>query len=197
VLDLGTGDGRFVLAVAAACPSLLAIGVDADAASMAEASQRAARAVRKGGVPNALFVAAAAESLPAELNGTVASLTVHFPWGSLLRGLLSADHSILSGIRRVIRPGATMTVLLSVTERDHVTGTDSFDGGEIERIRCGYAAHGLILTECRPATPDDLAATHSTWAKRLGAGSRRPAWLLRFRVCSSPAVHHEPAENSR
>lgn len=22
--------------------------------------------------------------------------------------------------------------------------------------------------------------SHSTWAKRLGAGSRRPAWLVRF-----------------
>jgi 16S rRNA (adenine(1408)-N(1))-methyltransferase len=179
VVDLGTGDGRFVVAAAAACPDRLMIGVDADAASMAEASGRAARR----GPSNALFVVAAAESLPAELNGIAAALTVYFPWGSLLRGLLGADPAILTGIARLTRPGADITLLLSVTERDHVAGMDTFDGSAIDQLACRYAAYGLVLTEGRPATAADVAATHSTWAKRLGAGVRRPAWLLRFRRC--------------
>jgi 16S rRNA (adenine(1408)-N(1))-methyltransferase len=83
----------------------------------------------------------------------------------------------------VTRPGAAVTLLLSVTERDHVAGMDAFDGDAIERIGRCYAAYGLALTEGRPATAEDLAATHSTWARRLGAGVRRPAWLLRFRRC--------------
>ena len=184
-MDLGTGDGRFVLATAAARPDVLVIGVDADAASMAEASRRATRAVRRGGVANALFVAAAAESLPAELDGLAKSLTVHFPWGSLLRGLLRADPAILAGIARVTRPGAAVTLLLSVTERDHVAGIDTFDGVAIERIGRCYAAYGLALAEGRPTTAEDLDAAHSTWARRLGAGTHRPAWLLRFRRCES------------
>jgi 16S rRNA (adenine(1408)-N(1))-methyltransferase len=164
---------------------------------MAEASHRAARGVRKGGLANALFVAAAAETLPAELDGVACSLTVHFPWGSLLRGLLCADPAILSGITRVTRPGATVTLLLSVTERDHVNGLDAFDQDAVERIRCGYAAYGLMLAECRPAVAEDLAATHSTWAKRLGAGSRRPAWLLRFRICGLPPKECKPGHRCK
>ena len=183
VVDLGTGDGRFVLATAAARPDVLAIGVDADVASMAEASRRATRGVRRGSLANALFVAAAAESLPAELDGIATALTVHFPWGSLLRGLLCADPAILAGITRMTRPGAAVTLLLSVTERDHVAGMDAFDGDVIERIGRCYVAYGLALAEGRPATAEDLAATHSTWAKRIGAGARRPAWLVRFRRC--------------
>jgi 16S rRNA (adenine(1408)-N(1))-methyltransferase len=60
-LDLGTGDGRHVLAAAARRPDVLAIGVDANAAGMAEASRRASR---RGALPNALFAVAAAEHPP-------------------------------------------------------------------------------------------------------------------------------------
>jgi 16S rRNA (adenine(1408)-N(1))-methyltransferase len=60
-LDLGTGDGRHVLAAARARPDTLVIGVDANAAGMAEASRRAAR---RGALPNALFAVVAAEHPP-------------------------------------------------------------------------------------------------------------------------------------
>jgi tRNA G46 methylase TrmB len=58
---LGTGDGRRVLAAAAESSDVLAIGVDANATGMAESSRRAAR---RGALPNALFVVAAAEHPP-------------------------------------------------------------------------------------------------------------------------------------
>ena len=63
-IDLGTGDGRYVLAAAAAQPDRLVIGVDANAQSMATASRRASAKPARGGLPNALFVVAAVEALP-------------------------------------------------------------------------------------------------------------------------------------
>jgi 16S rRNA (adenine(1408)-N(1))-methyltransferase len=60
-IDLGTGDGRRVLRAAAAQPETLTIGVDANAAGMADASRRAAR---RGALPNTLFAVAAAEHPP-------------------------------------------------------------------------------------------------------------------------------------
>ena len=50
-----------MLAAAAAEPATLVIGVDANAAGMAESSRRAARG---GALPNALFAVAAAEHPP-------------------------------------------------------------------------------------------------------------------------------------
>jgi hypothetical protein len=76
------------------------IGIDANAASMADASRRAARPVKRGGLPNALFVVAAAENLPSELGGWAEAVTVHFPWGSLLRGLLAGPHGSRRGAPR-------------------------------------------------------------------------------------------------
>ena len=148
---------------------------------MTEASRRAAKSAKRGGLPNALFVVAAAESLPHELDGLAHSVTIHFPWGSFLRGLLSANAAVLGGLARVTRPDAAITALLSVTTRDHIDGLDSLDAGTFERLAADYAAHGLMLTEARPATADDLAQSHSSWAKRLGAGASRPTWLVRFR----------------
>ena len=79
-VDLGTGDGRAVLAAAAARPDTLVIGVDASASGMQAASRRAAR---RGALPNALFAMAAAERPP--LTGFADEITVNFPWASLLR----------------------------------------------------------------------------------------------------------------
>ena len=60
-IDLGTGDGRYVLRAAAEQPNTLVIGLDASAAAMAAASRKAAR---RGALPNALFTVAAAEHPP-------------------------------------------------------------------------------------------------------------------------------------
>lgn len=50
-----------MLAAAAARPDTLVVGVDANAAGMAEASRRAAR---RDALPNAMFAVAAAERPP-------------------------------------------------------------------------------------------------------------------------------------
>jgi 16S rRNA (adenine(1408)-N(1))-methyltransferase len=78
-VDIGTGDGRYVLATARREPDRLVVGIDANADVMANASRRAAGSPKRGGLPNALFVVAAAEALPAELHGTADVLTAHFP----------------------------------------------------------------------------------------------------------------------
>jgi 16S rRNA (adenine(1408)-N(1))-methyltransferase len=191
-VDLGTGDGRSVLATATREPDTLAIGIDADAASMAEASRKAMRAAKRGCLPRALFVVAAAEALPVELDARADLLAVQFPWGSLLRGLLDGDPAIVSGIARVAKPGAVVTLLLSVTDRDRIGGRTSLDDATFAPLESRYAAHGLLVREARPATAEQLARSHSTWAKRLGAGSNRPVWYARFVRTACPSIGSVP-----
>lgn len=163
-LDLGTGDGRSVLAAAAARPETLVIGVDASAAAMATSSRRAAR---RGALPNALFAVAAAEDPP--LSGLADEITVNFPWASLLRGVLGRDEAVLAGIARFAAPGASITALVSVVPRDGVPGVP-----EEDELAGAYARHGLDLVSARPATTAEVAASGSSWAKRLRAGAARP-----------------------
>jgi 16S rRNA (adenine(1408)-N(1))-methyltransferase len=142
---------------------------------MVEASRRAARPAKKGGLPNALFVRSSAEALPCELDGRLDEVRVHLPWGSLLRGLVGPEGSVLGGLARLARPDAELTALVSVTPRDASAGFSTLDETWCGRTEAAYAAHGWRIVEWRPATPADVAATRSTWAKRLGP---RPIWLL-------------------
>jgi 16S rRNA (adenine(1408)-N(1))-methyltransferase len=116
--------------------------------------------------------------VPPELDGLADRVTVHFPWGSLLRGLMAADPAVMAGLARVMRPGATLSMLVSSTDRDHGAGVGPIGERVLAALASGYAHHGLAVTRVRPATPADVAAARSTWGKRLGAGTRRPAWLL-------------------
>lgn len=173
-----------MLASAAAQPDRLVVGVDASAAAMAAASRRAGATPRRGGLPNALFVVAAAEALPRELDGVADLVTVHFPWGSLLRGLLGADPATMTGLTRVMRPGATVSMLLSATVRDRGAGVAPIQEATFHAVAGAYGRYGLVITQARPATAADVAAARSTWGKRLGAGVQRPVWLLRARFAS-------------
>jgi 16S rRNA (adenine(1408)-N(1))-methyltransferase len=179
VVDLGTGDGRAVLARAAAEPSALVVGVDAAAAAMAEPSRRADRR----GPSNALFLAAGAESLPrSPLAGVADLVTVTFPWGSLLRGLLGLDHDALRGMAALTRPGGRAVALLSVVPADGIGGLATIDTTHVPRIGDAWAAAGLTVDSLRPATAADIAAAHSSWARRLLVQGRRttsrPVWRI-------------------
>src|SRR5262249_32624428 len=121
-IDVGTGNGRAVLETAAAVPTGLAIGIDANAASMAEVSRRASRPAVKGGRPNALFLVAAAEAMPDELHGIADLVTVLFPWASLLRGCLGRDAAVAAGVASLLRPGGILELLLAPAERDRLDG---------------------------------------------------------------------------
>jgi len=176
VADIGTGDGRAVLARAAAEPISLVLGVDAVAAAMAEASRRAARR----GPANAMFLAVGAETLAETmLAGRVNLVTVGFPWGSLLRGVLGLDAQALSGLAALVAPGGGIEVLASVVPTDGVDGIATLDAGREPAICQAWAREGLDLVSMRPATAAEIAASRSSWARRLRSdGASRLVWRL-------------------
>ena len=102
-IDIGTGDGRFVRQMAAAAPEWLVIGLDA--------CREQLRGGRRGGPPNQLLVAANALAMPAELGGMARRLSVNFPWGSLLAGLVEGDRRLLGGLAALARPEALLELI--------------------------------------------------------------------------------------
>ena len=176
IVDIGTGDGRAVLARARAEPSALVVGVDAAAAAMAESSRRAARR----GPANTIFLAAGAEALgETELANGADLVTVTFPWGSLLRGVLGLDEAALAGVAALVAPGGRVEVLASVIPSDGVEGIASLGATCEPEIRHAWAGIGMELLSMRPATPAEIAASGSSWARRLDATrAARPVWRL-------------------
>ena len=153
------------------------VGIDPVAATMAEASRRAAGPVRKGGLPNARFVVAAAESLPCGLEGLADLVTVTLPWGSLLRGALALDPAAARGIASLVAPAGRVEMLVAPAARDGLAAEVDVEARLAGALDDDWCALGLELVDARPATGAEIAATRSTWARRLALarGSRRTA----------------------
>ena len=180
-MDVGAGDGRAVVRRAAQSPHTLVIGIDASHPPLIATSRRASRPASKGGLPNALFVLASAEAPPFELIGAAEVVTVTFPWGSLLRGVLGLDRAVVEGLAALVTPGGSLQALFSVEERDRTAvGAAGVSGAEA-CMREAFVTAGMRLVESREASQADVEASNSSWARRLRVGRERRAWLVLFR----------------
>lgn len=160
-------------------PEALVLGVDSNAAAMAEASRRAARPTDRGGIPNLRFVRAAVERPPVELVGRADVVHVAFPWGSLARGVLGLDDVALAGLACLLRAGGAVRVLASIVDRDaRSLGATSADLADADRIAAAWRSHGLVLEEHGVADEASLAMSGSTWGRRLLRDGSRPVARL-------------------
>jgi 16S rRNA (adenine(1408)-N(1))-methyltransferase len=180
VLDIGTGDGAFVYRSAREDPRRFYIGVDATPSALRKVSAVAHRKPDKGGAPNALFVQAAVEALPNELDGVADEVHIHFPWGSLLRAVLTGDEQALQGLCRVCAPGAWLEVVWALdSERDAAElarlGVSSGlpDASVLER----YEQGGFRVTERGQLDAPTWPHLKTSWAKRL-QGGRQLSYLI-------------------
>lgn len=193
VVDLGTGSGKAVLRRARQHPDELVIGIDADAEQMADSSRRAAAAIRRGGVPNALFIVAPVEELPGPLAGCASLVTIALPWGSLLRGLLAADPQLVDAMKACLRPVGEVQILLSATDRDSAASSTLVDDRDAARLASAFEVAGLRIVEWRPADASDVYALSSGWGRRLGIPERRPAWFYRARTAPEERQPRAPS----
>ena len=187
VVDVGTGDGRSVVARARRSPGELILGIDASADAMREASRRAAAAPARGGLPNARFFVEAAEALPGPLAGAADLVTVTMPWGSLLRGVLGQDDAVLRGLAGLLSDGGRLEALISVTPRDRVPDIEALASEHRAPIAGAASEVGLRLVSFRVASAAEVTETGSSWARRLGA---RPVWRLEL-VSRDPSLEHD------
>ena len=167
LIDVGTGDGRYVMHVARTHPSWFAVGVDACRENLRKASRRAPA--------NALYVIAN------ELDGMASKVTIHFPWGSLPVGLLDGEPGLLEGLLAIARPGAALEVRLNVGALADA-GYTLESGGT--RVRRALHAGGIDAGDPVWLDARDLRRCHTTRAKRLAYGRDPRAVCLRVRLGS-------------
>lgn len=177
VVDLGAGDGRWILRLARSRPNWCCLGIDANAAGMRETSWRASRKPQRGGAPNAWFVRAAVEALPDALDSIADEIYVQYPWGSLRRMLLHPEPDELAHLARIGRRGAAFRFTLNLPSGDLLGATELVVARDGHRADV-YALAGLVIE-----TVDDLHASPQTsWGKRLRDGRAAAAVVIAGRV---------------
>jgi 16S rRNA (adenine(1408)-N(1))-methyltransferase len=124
-------------------------------------------------LPNVLFLQAAVEALPHELEGIADEVNVNFPWGSLLRAVATGDKLILDNLRRICSPKALLKVTIGLDAKKDKT--------EIERLAlpslsadytnwvlaARYKDSGFKIVETDNLASWDSAEFQTSWAKRL------------------------------
>lgn len=166
-IDIGTGDGRFVRHVASARPDCFIIGIDTCRENLCDASRRAPA--------NALFVIANAQALPVELNRLADQVTINFPWGSLLTGLLTPESAVMAHLGAITRPGARLEVRLNAGAL--AEAGRSLDEG-LAQVRAVLSGHGFTAGVHTRLAAGELKACPTTWAKRLAFGRDPRAMCL-------------------
>jgi 16S rRNA (adenine(1408)-N(1))-methyltransferase len=171
---VGAGDGGYVLHRAVADRGTFAIAIDANPDALTHGAWRAKRAR----LANTAFLVEGVERVPPQLARLADEVTVHFPWGSLLRGLVDGSSSVVAPLAGLMRAGAELRVLVSLIDRD---GSAGVTPSVIESRSAIYAAHGLHVIGVEWASSAAVVESRSAWAKRLAVGRSRPAVIARYR----------------
>jgi 16S rRNA (adenine(1408)-N(1))-methyltransferase len=184
IIDIGTGDGRFVYQSARRNLNQFYIGIDPNTRPLEKISEKIHRKPAKGGAPNVLFIQSAIEDLPHELDGVANEVHVHFPWGSLLRAVASGDVEVLQNLRRICAADALLEVVIGI---DPVR-----DKSELERLGVqpltlemvdtglvpNYAAAGFEIIERGVIAASEWPEFKTSWARRLQGNEQRPLTYL-------------------
>jgi 16S rRNA (adenine(1408)-N(1))-methyltransferase len=179
IVDIGTGDGRFVYQCARENPSKFYIGIDANAKPLEKISMKATRKPAKGGATNVLFLQAPVEALPNELDQVADEIHIHFPWGSLLRAIATGEPSVLQGLRRIMVEGGLLEVILGVDAARDRTEIERLGLPEISLdyltfvLEPRYAVCRLAIKEKGKLAAKEWPHLRSSWARRLSGNDRR------------------------
>lgn len=178
-MDVGTGDGRFVYQSARNNPDRFYIGIDASPGALEKISEKIHRKPAKGGAPNALFIQAAVENLPPELDGVADEVHIHFPWGSLLRAVCVGDQILLKGLRRICAPRAYLEVVIGSDANRDRTELDRLGIPELSpeyiemQLMPRYFNAGFHVLESGVIPATEWPHIETSWAQRLKGGDSR------------------------
>ena len=136
---------------------------------------------------NALFVQAAVENLPEELDGIASEVLVQFPWGSLLRGVVAGDAVVMRNLRRICLPQALLHVTLGIDlEKDtrewQRLGLPAISIEYSTVLAARYLKAGLRIVEAKQISMGDVDELHTSWARRLRGSSSRSLMVITARA---------------
>lgn len=166
-VDLGTGDGRYAIDRARRSPGTAVVGIDTSLDHLRGAKRRYPS--------NSRFIRRDACVIPDGYLPAAAGMTINFPYGSLLRGLVEGAPGLIAGIDATLGAGGRIEVRLNRTAFV-ATGLDP-DTGPTAVARHLRLINGLDIT-LRELTQPELRTFPSSWSKRLGFGREAGATLV-------------------
>ncbi|HPD74391.1 MAG TPA: class I SAM-dependent methyltransferase [Patescibacteria group bacterium] len=174
ILDLGTGDGRFVFKNALKNKSTLYIGLDPAEKQIQIYSKKSNRRRLK----NALYVIGSLENLPDELYSTVDKIFINLPWGTLLEKIVKSNETYTNELFKILKKNGEIEIIFGYVPELEPSETERLDLPVIENesdVLKAFSTFKKIfeVIEMKRLLKDELEKIETTWAKKLKFGKDR------------------------
>lgn len=188
IIDIGTGNGKFVYKSAQVHPEFFYIGIDSSCENLKKYSAKIYKKPSRGGLLNVLYVIANVKDLPQELNGLAKKIYINFPWGSLLRSLVQKDQEILENIIRISSRIGILEVLINYSVFSNSAQVEklglpmlTIDYVENE-LSPAYNKAGIVIVEKKILDKDEMKNIPTMWAKKLAYGREFRTLYIRAKI---------------
>jgi 16S rRNA (adenine(1408)-N(1))-methyltransferase len=192
VIDIGTGDGKFVYNQARKNPDNFYIGIDSSINLLEDISIKIYKKESRGGLKNIIFIQMPIEEISEELNGIADIIYVNFPWGSLLSGIVRGEEIVLRNIRNIAKSLENVSLYI------YLTYNPSFEPDFIEEKDLPHLSYEYIDTILREKFKNfeieikeintlevNEAKKLTSWAKKILSQRRREVYEIKAEIQSS------------
>jgi len=178
IIDLGTGDGRFVYKNALKNPNNFHIGIDPS-----DKFNKYQKKVNRKKLTNVQFITGSIEIVPKNLP-KADEVYINLPWGSLLKIVIQPNN-----FPDLLKPEGLLQIIFGYHKNLEPSEAKRLDLPEISEnyiktyIIPKFEKAGFSLREFCVLEKKDLKKVETTWAKKLSFGNNRPVFKLIFKKC--------------
>lgn len=180
IIDLGTGDGRFVYENALRNPKNFYIGIDPAEKQLLIYSKKS---VRKN-LNNSLFVVGSIEVFPVELYKLADEIYINLPWGSLLEKIINPDDLLFDLFNKLLKTGGKINILFGYVPELEPGLTKKLNLPEIDKeyvqdiLLSKYKKNGYETVSFEQLNRETIKKNNTTWSKKLTFGNNRPIYKI-------------------
>lgn len=185
ILDIGTGDGKFIYNEAKSNPENFYIGLDPNRNALEKYSSKIYKKPSKGGLDNAMFIIARIEDLPEELSESIDKIYINFPWSGLLKITVEPDIQVLDQLKNICRQQKTSLEM-------HFNYSSKYEPVEMQKLEIEDLSEEYIEKTMKPAYKkadiyienykkydnEFIKDFDAQWSKRLAYGRKREIWSI-------------------
>ncbi len=179
IVDLGTGDGKFIYELAKKNSQTFFIGIDADRNGLIEYSHKITRKPSKGGLCNVVYLISNVNNLPDDLAEIANEVWIILPWGSLLQAVVLGEAEFIQNISKIAKKTGSIHTFVNYDlqyEANEITklGLPNLTIEYLETtLAPKYNNYGLFFSKSENLSNEEMTKIPSTWARRLGFGRPR------------------------
>lgn len=173
ILDIGTGDGRFIYKSAVLNPQNLYLGIEPS-----DNFKEYQREINRKKLTNATLINSSIETFEAKDN-FFDVIYIHLPWGTLLKYVVSVDKDIFKKLTKMLKPGGEMEIIFGYDPKLEKSETKRLSLKELNLKELGFLKEKYSkipktqLKHFKLISNKDLKEKQTSWSKKLAFGGLR------------------------